>query len=111
RPWKIYLLSDICTDYTWVYDGEELPRAHDAAVTQAELELADATQDGPLSNQNHYNLVHAREAEFFLESYPEQATRFFDHVRRGTISFNPFFNMAATGNMSLEELIRQFYPA
>jgi hypothetical protein len=111
RPWTVYLLSDICTDYTWVYDQEELPRAHDAAVTQAELAVADATQDGPAANRNHYNLVHAREAEFFLDSYPAEEERFFDHVRRGTITFNPFFNMAATGNMSLEELIRQFYPA
>ena len=111
RPWTIYLLSDICTDYTWVFDQEELARAYDATVTKAELDLADAWQQGVEANRNHYNFVHAREAEFFLEHYPEEDTRFFDHIRNGTITLNPFYNMAATGNMSLEELIRQFYPA
>jgi alpha-mannosidase len=111
RPWTLYLLADICTDYTWVYDDEASPRAHDAAVTEAELMLADQTEHGSTANCNHYNLVHAREAEFYLERYPDQEQRFFEHVRRGTITFNPFFNMALTGLMSLEELIRQFYPA
>lgn len=111
RPWTVYLLSDICTDYTWVYDQEELPRAHDAAVTKAELELAESTANAPDALRNRYNFVHARLAEFFLENYPEDEARFFDAVRAGVFTFNPFFNMALTGSMSLEELIRQFYPA
>jgi hypothetical protein len=112
RPWTIYLLSDVCTDYTWVYADEATSRAHDAAITAAELALAEVEPAGGLeANRNHYNFVHAREAEFFLEHYPHQAEAFFNHIRQGTITLNPFFNMAMTGNMSLEELIRQFYPA
>ena len=111
RPWTIYLLSDVCTDYTWVYDDEEMPRAHDAAITEAELTLAEAMVAEPPANHNHYNFVHAREVEFFLEHYPEQTERLFAHLRQGTITLNPFFNKALTGDMSLEELIRQFYPA
>lgn len=104
RPWTIYLLSDVCTDYTWAYAREEDVRADDAALTEAELTLAEA---GP----NRYNLVHAREVEFYLERYPDQAEKLFDHIRRGSITLNPIYNMSLTGDMSLEELIRQFYPA
>lgn len=106
RPWTVYLLSDVCTDYTWVYASEEECLDDDAALTEAELALAEG--DAP---DNHYNLVHAREIEFYLRRYPERAERLFEHLRRGTITLNPFYNMCLTGAMSLEELIRQFYPA
>ncbi len=33
RPWKVYLLSDVCTDYTWAYDYEESLRRNDAELT------------------------------------------------------------------------------
>ena len=49
--------------------------------------------------------------EFFLEQYPDQAERLFDHIRRGTIQLNPIFNMILTSDVSVEELIRQLYPA
>lgn len=111
RPWTVYLLSDVCTDYTWVYHDEESCRADDAELMEAELALAEATQDAPEANRNHYNTVHAREIEFYLERYPAHAARLFAHIRRGNITLNPFFNMAMTCAMSLEELIRQFYPA
>ncbi len=67
RPWKVYLLSDVCTDYTWGYSDEESLRRDDAELTEAEIALAEATKQSPESNRNHYNLVHAREAEFYLE--------------------------------------------
>gem|GEM_PF-647019 len=111
RPWTVYLLSDVCTDYTWVYDDVEAVHADDAAITEAESALAEATQSDPEANRNHYNFVHARQAWFYLERYPDQGVRFFDHVRQGTLTLNPIFNMCLTGNMGLEELIRQFYPA
>ncbi len=111
RPWIVYLLSDVCTDYAWNYATEEANRADDAALLEAELAQAEATRHEPEANRNHYNLVQAREVEFFLDRYPHQAERLFDHIRGGTITLNPFFTMAATCDMSLEELIRQFYPA
>ncbi len=111
RPWTVYLLSDVCTDYTWVYHDEESCRADDADLMEAELALAEATREAPEANHNHYNTVHAREVEFYLERYPQHAERLFAHIRRGTVTLNPFFNMAMTCAMSLEELIRQFYPA
>ncbi len=111
RPWTVYLLSDTCTDYAWVYDSEEALRADDAELTEAELVQAEATEGLPEPNRNHYNLVHSREIEFYLERYPDRAERLWEHLRRETITLNPFFNMCLTGNMSLEELIRHFYPA
>ena len=111
RPWTIYLLSDGCTDYTWVYDNVEAEHSDDAEVTEAELALAEATRGGLLADQNHYNLVHAREVEFYLEHYPEHADRLFEHIRLGNITLNPIYNMCLTCAMSLEELIRQLYPA
>lgn len=110
RPWTVYLLSDLCTDYTWVYDHAADVHMDDAAVTEAELTLAERSAEAPEPNRNHYNMVHAREIEFFLERYPEQAERLFEHIRRGTIVVSPFFNMVLTGDLSLEELIRQLYP-
>jgi len=111
RPWTIYLLSDVCTDYTWAYASVDDVHADDAAITEAELLQAEATRDAPEADRNHYNFVHAREVEFYLERYPDQAGRLFDHIREGTITLNPIYNMCLTGDMSLEELIRQFYPA
>ncbi|MCK4375537.1 MAG: hypothetical protein KAX19_09415, partial [Candidatus Brocadiae bacterium] len=111
RPWTVYLLSDVCTDYTWAYGDEQRVRSDDADLTEAEIAQAEATEDGPAPSRNHYNLVHAREVEFYLERYPDRAARLFDHIRRGTITLNPFFNMCLTADMGLEELIRHFYPA
>ena len=111
RPWKVYLLSDVCSDYTWGYNDEESLRRDDAELTEAEIALAEATQQSPDSNRNHYNFVHAREVEFYLERYPDEAERLFEHIRQGTITFNPIFNMCITCAVSLEELIRQLYPA
>jgi alpha-mannosidase len=111
RPWTVYLLSDVCTDYSWVYADEEAFRADDAALVEAELAVADARQGEQEADRNHYNFVHAREAEFYLERYPHQAEKLFNAIRRGTITFNPFFTMCLTCDLSLEELIRHFYPA
>ncbi len=111
RPWTVYLLADTCTDYTWVYDNEQDCRRDDAQLTEAEIALAEATKSASDADQNHYNLVLAREVEFYLERYPDRAERLFDHIRRGTMTFNPIFNMCLTCDMSLEELIRQLYPA
>jgi len=111
RPWTVYLLSDVCTDYAWAYSDEQAFRTDDADLMEAELYQAEATGDMPDPNRNHYNLVHAREVEFFLERHPDQANRLWDHVRQGDVTLNPFFNMCLTGNMSLEELVRHFYPA
>ena len=111
RPWTVYLLSDSCVDYVWAYESDAAMRRDDAALVKAELHAAEATQDGPEAEHNHYNLVHTREIEFFLEHYPEQEERLREHLRRGTLTLNPILNMCLTANMSLEELIRQFYPA
>ncbi|MFC1716504.1 glycosyl hydrolase-related protein [Candidatus Poribacteria bacterium] len=111
RPWKVYLLSDVCTDYTWAYSDADSLRSDDAELTAAEMALAEATQHAPESDRNHYNFVHAREVEFYVEHHPDHAERLFEHIRQGNITFNPIFNMAMTCAMSLEELIRQLYPA
>jgi alpha-mannosidase len=111
RPWTVYLLSDVCTDYTWVYDSVEAVHVDDAAITDAEIAVAGEMIDGPEANRNHYNFVHAREVEFYLEQYPDRAESLFDRIRDGTLTLNPIFNMCLTGDVSLEEMIRQFYPA
>ena len=100
RPWTVYLLSDVCTDYVWAYDAVEPMRADDAALTKAELDAG-----------THYNFVHSREIEYFLEHYPDQAERLFNAIRGGQITLNPVLNMTLFGCMSLEEIIRSFYPA
>lgn len=111
RPWTVYLLSDVCTDATWVYDQFEAMVRDDAELTEAELNFIEITRDEPLPNRNHYNLVHAREIEYFLSVFPEQKERLVEAIRQGYIQLNPFYTMMNTGAVSLEELIRQFYPA
>lgn len=111
RPWTIYLLSDVCTDYTWVYADEASMREDDAELMEAELVQIEATRNSPVADRNHYNLVHARQIEFYLERFPERAGRLFEQIRAGNIQYNPFFNMTLTGAQSLEELIRQLYAA
>jgi hypothetical protein len=56
RPWKIYLLTDACTDYTWVYDNVGKVHADDAAILEAEMTVSEQT------GENAYNLVHARKS-------------------------------------------------
>ncbi len=111
RPWTVYVLADDCTDYTWVYGDEAAMRADDAELTAAELALCEATAGEPEANRSRYNMEVARQVEFFLERYPSQAERLFGAIRRGDITLSPFFNMYLTGDVSLEALIRQFYPA
>ncbi len=111
RPWTFYVLSDGCTDYAWVYHDEREFRRDDAAVTEAELSVAESQTGVAWANCNHYNLVHAREVEFYLEQSPDQSERLFSAIRRNMIQYNPFFNMFATNDVTLEEMIRHFYPA
>lgn len=108
RPWTLYVLADVCSDTTWVYADEETMRRDDADLTRTVLRTARQAEDQPTENQEHYNLVHCRQVEYFLERYPEQAEELFDAIRRGVITLNPFYNMCLTQCVSLEELLRQF---
>ena len=111
RPWVIYLLTDVCTDATWVYANYKDTRKDDADVTYAELLLAEASRSDKPENHNHYNLLHSLELDYFEEFYPEQKPRLVEAIRRGEITLNPFLNMTLTQNVSLEEQIRHFYLA
>ncbi|MGQ9683878.1 MAG: glycoside hydrolase family 38 C-terminal domain-containing protein [Anaerolineae bacterium] len=111
RPWTLYVLTDDCTDYAWVYGDEQTLRADDAELTHAELMLTESTRDNPPENRNHYNMAVGRQVEFYLERYPQNAEKLFNAMRAGLIGFNPFFNMCLSGVVSLEELFRQFYPS
>lgn len=111
RPWKAYLLSDVCTDYTWVYGSEKEMRYDDAALTDTEIELAEKTKNRPAAERNKYNFVHSRVIEFYLEHFPKKAGILFKRIKDGTLTLNPLYNMCLTGAMSLEELIRHLYYA
>jgi hypothetical protein len=111
RPWVVYLLTDVCTDATWVYSNYKDARKDDADLTYAELLLAEASRSGKPENHNHYNLVHSLELDYFEEFYPEQKPRLVEAMRRDEITLNPFLNMTLTQNVSLEEQIRHFYVA
>lgn len=111
RPWTVYLLSDVCTDATWVYDSFEAMVKDDAELLEAELRFAEKTRNKPLPNRNHYNLVHARQIEYFLSIFPEKRDLLIRSFQQGVVQLNPFYTMMNTGAVSLEELIRHFYPA
>lgn len=111
RPWKVYLLSDACVDYVWAYEDEQKMRSDDAALVLAEIVEAEKCISKAEANHNHYNLVHSREIEYFLEHYPDQAQRLFKHFQDGSLTLNPVLNMTSTTNLSLEGLIRSLYPA
>lgn len=112
RPWVIYLLSDTCSDYTWAYKTENGFIADDIATTEAELEATDATMTQPTESQNRYSFVHTREVEFYLDTHSsKESQKLFDRVRSGHLSINPIYNQSLSGLQSLEEMIRQFYPA
>jgi hypothetical protein len=95
----IYLLSDVCTDYTWAYDSVCAMKADDAALLKAELEAGTC-----------YNLVHSRQVDYFLEAYPYLEERLVEAIRSRKITLNPVRNMTLFGVMSLEEIVRSFYP-
>ncbi len=96
---KTYLLSDVCTDYTWAYDSVSAMKTDDAALLKAELEAGAC-----------YNLVHSRQVDYFLEAYPYLEERLVEAIRSGQITLNPVRNMSLFGVMSLEEIVRSFYP-
>ncbi len=100
HPWTVYLLSDVCTDYTWAYDSACAMKADDAALLLAELEAG-----------TRYNLVHSRQVEYFIEAYPHLASRLIAAIRSGQVTLNPVRSMTNFANMSLEEIVRSFYPA
>ena len=77
RPWSLYLLSDVCTDYCWAYSDEQACRADDARLVEAEMGLAESTAGEPEAIRNHYNMVVSREVEFFLDHYPHQSEKAF----------------------------------
>jgi len=111
RPWKIYLLSDVCSDITWLYRNWEGMSRDAAMLTRAELNLAKETRNNSIANHNHYNLVQSHEIFFFLEHFPELEQNLVEAIREGEITLNPFHTMVDTADISLEEQIRQFYPA
>jgi len=112
RPWTIYLLSDTCVDYTWVYEDLGRVSADAATVIKAELAACRTTADAPFENQNRYNVLHTGELEFFLEhASPGEIEEWARWTRSGHLTLSPYRNMAMTAAQSLEEGIRQFYPA
>ncbi|NPV87295.1 MAG: hypothetical protein HPY45_14955 [Anaerolineae bacterium] len=111
RPWTVYVLADVCSDSTWVYDDEAQMRADDAALLDRTLDLMDQTAAQPAALRERYNLVHTRQVLYYLQRFPEKAERLFAAIRNGALTLSPFYNMCLTGCVSLEELIRQFYPA
>ncbi len=111
RPWKIYVLSDVCTDYIWVYDDEAEMRKDDSDLMEAEIDMARATRHLPSYNRNRYNLVHSREVEFFFERFPQKSTELLERIRNDDFTFNPLLNMCLTQIMGIEDSIRQLYPA
>jgi alpha-mannosidase len=111
RPWKIYLLSDVCSDMTWRYSDWDAMCHDDALLTHTELALAEETRQEMAADQNHYNLNHSHEISYFLEQFPEAEQGLANSIRRGEITLNPFHTMVITADISLEEQIRQFYPA
>ncbi len=111
RPWVVYLVADVCTDATWVYDNYPAVIQDDADLTMKEIELAEATRASAWENHNRYNLVHSIELEYFEQRYPEQAGRLAEAIRQEEVTLNPFYNMTLTQNLTLEEQIRHFYTA
>ena len=99
RPWTIYLLSDVCNDYVWAYDAENVS--------------ALMMPPSPKLNwmPEHITISSIPANQIFIEHYPDQAERLFNALGSGQITLNPVLNMSLYGCMSLEEIIRSFYPS
>jgi alpha-mannosidase len=112
RPWKIYLLSDTCSDYTWGYSTELKYLSDDVSLTESELAVLEATISDKEPNRNRYNFAVANELRFFQQNQPaEQTAKLFQRIREGYFSFSPIPNMALSCSQGVEELIRQLYMA
>ena len=112
RPWTICLLGDDCVDYTWAYENLAEFIADSASTTRAEIRACLETSAAPFAEQNRHNLIHSTELLFFLQdASAEEVRALVDLVRSGHISLSAYHNMVMSGNLSLPEAIRQFYPA
>ena len=112
RPWTLYLLSDCCVDYTWVYDDLESLSLASAAVVKEEIEACRETAGQSFANQNRYNVLHTSELEYFLQhASPEEVEEWVRLTKSGHFTLSPYPNLAMTAAQTLEEGIRQFYPA
>jgi alpha-mannosidase len=112
RPWTIHLLSDDCPDYTWGYSTELSYLADSAAVTEAELRVAEAFSSEPTWNRNRYSFAVAREVQFYEQSHDEAENRkLFSRIRDGSFSVNPIPTMSLSCSQGLEDMIRGLYVA
>jgi alpha-mannosidase len=111
RPWKIYVLSDLCMDYTWAYGTDAACHADDMAVVEAEMRCIEATSSQPAHEQNRYNFVVSREVELYAANHdPGDVEKLFARIRDGHLSVSPFPTMSLTASQGFEELVRQFSP-
>ena len=112
RPWSLFLLGDDCVDYTWAYDDLSAFIADSAATTRSEIAACRETADAASANQNRHNLIHSVELAFFLQhAASEDERELAELVWQGRVSLSAYHNMTMTGDLSLPEAVRQFYPA
>ena len=111
RPWTIYVMQDICTDFTWGMADEET-KVESYRFTLAHLDQMDRTDGWAEDERHRWNLNQTMEIEWFLEqANDDDRVRFFRRVKEGRLKLSATYNVNLSAIMPVEQAIRSLYYA
>lgn len=111
RPWTIYVLQDICSDYTWgMPDDQTKLESYRFSLTH--LDEMDRTDGWAEADRHRWNLNQTMEVEWFLERASDaDRERFFRRVREGRLQLSATYNANLSSIMPAEQAVRSLYYA
>ena len=111
RPWTVYVLQDVCSDFTWGMPDEQT-KLESYRLTVTHLDEMDRTDGWPEGERHRWNLNQTMEIEWFLERVSDaDRERFFRRVREGRLALSATYNANLSAIMPAEQAVRSLYYA
>lgn len=109
RPWTIYLMNDICADFTWTMPEEDTMEAS-GRVIDYHMSWVEKTAGLPGGDRDRFNFNQTDELMWYVNRMPpEKARKLFERIREGHFQVSPSFNSCLTSLLHTEQLIRSLY--
>lgn len=109
RPWTIFLMNDICADFTWTLPEEDTMEAS-GRVIDYRLDWLEKTAHLPEENREKFNFNQTDELMWYIQRRPpEKVKKLFDAIRAGHFQVSPSFNSMLTSLVHTEQAIRSLY--
>ena len=111
RPWTVYVLQDICSDFTWGMPDEQT-KLESYRFTLKHLDEMDRTDAWAESDRHRWNLNQTMEVEWFLERASDaDRERFLRRVKEGRFKLSATYNANLSAIMPAEQAVRSLYYA